>query len=102
MKQLTNWIFEDNLAAFLVVLGWITDYDCAFDDWEVIQHGVLHSDKESNIWYDYEFPSRISATFQIAKDHGSGVVFLRLAIPDEIEAQVTLAINMCAHFTISQ
>jgi hypothetical protein len=94
-----NWIFEENLEPFLIALGWITGSDFGPEDWSAVAIGVQDTDEEADRWYDY--PLADATRVAITRDPGSGVVHLRVDVPDWQHREVGLAFEIFGHFVVA-
>ena len=100
--MIANWLFQDNLDAFLTVLCWLTDYDVAPDELAIIANGVRETNAEANQWYGHEFAGKQHVEFSLAVDPGTSVVHVRIHAPAELTAQIETAIAIFAHFHFQQ
>jgi len=101
-QTVKGWISEDNLEAFLTVIGWLAGCDFDPPDWDAISMGMLRSDYEANSWYDYEFFGKSKACLRLAKDPGTCVVFVEITLPVELVTRVKLSIDIFAHFHLQE
>ena len=79
--MVTDWIFEDNLRAFIVAIAQFAGYRLDQDDWLAIRSGIEGTDEEAGNWFDYEFPGWHGLRFWLARDPGTAVVHARVAAP---------------------
>jgi hypothetical protein len=100
--ELRLWVYEDNLRAFLTVVGWIVGYSFDADDWFAVSSGVRESDAEANQWYEYELVGDHRAALRIGIDAGAEVVHVRCDVSPELQSQVRLASEIFAHFRVSE
>src|SRR4051812_26294018 len=98
--MVTDWIFDDNLKAFLTALGWIAGYPFGPDDWEAVSCGVRENDGDDERWFEYEFSGPHPAVIRLAPDSGTCVVRVQISTPAEVEPQVRLAVAIFQHFRI--
>ncbi len=82
--MVADWLFKDNLQAFLTVLSWLASYDIAPDELAVIEDGVRGTDADKNQWYDFEFAGKKRVKFSLAIDPGTSVVHVRLDAPADL------------------
>jgi len=95
---IADWLYDDNLAPFLTVLCWLTDYDVAPDELAIIKDGVRETDAEKNHWYDYEFVGKQLVKFSLAADPGTSVVHVRIQSPIDLRPKIETAIAIFARF----
>jgi hypothetical protein len=98
---IADWIFEENLAAFLMTLGWIIGYEVEDEELAVIAYGISDSDGDHDRWYLHELIGNHRAQLMLACDQGCGVVQVRVDGPIELEPQVELAIQIFNRYHVS-
>lgn len=97
-----DWIFDDNLKAFLTVLSWEAKYDADPDEFSIIELGVRETDAEAHRWYSYEFTGRDRIAFSLAVDPGASVVHVRFEAPAIIVPRIEATIAIFAHFIVQK
>lgn len=101
MRDVANWIFDENLAVFLDTMGYIVGYH--FDPAEVdaIKAAVRKSDGDAELWFNYPVAGCTCACeLRLALDYGSSVIQVRISLPELQGAQAEVAIYMCQCFNI--
>jgi hypothetical protein len=69
-----NWIYLENLQAFIDFLAGCVAYRLLPDEMLAIEYGVKYSDYDANQWYDYEFDGSEVLRLRLARD-GSMLAF---------------------------
>lgn len=100
--EIQRWILEENVEPFLIVLGWIVEYEFDEADADGIMPTLARTDAEADKWCDYEFDGKNSCKFKLAKDVGSSVVLVRLEVAQDIESKVRLAIEIFSTFRVNR
>ncbi len=98
----TEWLYRENLAAFISVLGWLAEYDTAPDELTAIDYGVRETNAEADQWYEYEFVGLHRIAFSLAADPGTSVVHVRIEAPTDLKPKIDMAIAIFAHFHLQQ
>jgi hypothetical protein len=88
-------ILPDNLEPFLTSLSWLVGYSIDEDDWQAINNDLLDGGGGS-----YQFAGNQTMNLEVAEDRDSGVMSVTVAVPQELEPQVELAIAIFKHFRL--
>lgn len=80
-----NWIIDDNLEPWLVVVAGFVGAHFDANDRAAIEGGVDGTDVERDAWFEYAFSGTATLNVRLARDPGSSVVFVeaRPAEPDD-------------------
>lgn len=76
------WIFKENLIPCLLMLSRIVEY-YDFENYELdkIKLGLLNTNIDEDLWFEYSFYGTTKLTFKICNDEeGSGIIFLQVLI----------------------
>ncbi len=98
--MLADWVFADNLRAFLMALSWFLGHPFDDDNWTASHHGVEGTDEEAGRWFDYEFTGEHTARLRLAADRGTSVIHVRVEVPATAEPKVEAAISIFQHFRV--
>lgn len=99
MRALGDWIYDENLAAFLDTLGYIVGYQFDPVEIEVIEEKVRGSDVDADRWFDYPLAGhKCACELSLAQDYGGCVINVRLSLPESQCAQAEVALYMCQCF----
>jgi hypothetical protein len=96
--MVTDWIFEDNLRAFVLAIAQFAGYPFDEDDWLAIRSGIEGTDEEAGHRFDYEFPGRHVLRFWLARDPGTAVVHARVEAPPGVVPKVEAALQIFQFF----
>jgi hypothetical protein len=97
-----DWIFDDNLPAFLTTIGWIIGCELDNEERADITSGVAESDGDHDKWFQYELKGDSPARLELACDHGCGVVQVRIEVPQALEERVKLAIQIFNEYHVTR
>jgi hypothetical protein len=99
--MISDWIFEDNLTAFLTIVAEHAGYDLLADETTAVLHGVRDSDSEAGRWYEYEFTNDRFVKLRFARDIGTRVVHVTFESDDHLAliAAVVIGILQTYHLT---
>ncbi len=81
--EVTTWIVEGNVGAFLRHLANVAEYTFDDDDATTIRHGLSATDDEAGVWYDYSFHGERRIDFALARcspNAGSGLVMVKVTL----------------------
>ena len=98
--MLADWVFADNLRAFLTALGWFVGCSLDDEDWTAIHRRVEGTDEEAGPWFDYDFTGEHAASLRLAADPGASVIHVRIEVPAPAEPNVEAAISIFQHFRV--
>jgi hypothetical protein len=88
-------ILQENLEPFLVTLSWLIGYSIDADDWQAINNDLLDGGGGS-----YEFAGNQRMKFDVALGGNTDVLSVTVAVPEELEPQVELAVAIFQHFRL--
>jgi hypothetical protein len=94
----TDWVRAENLRPFLLALGWAVGAEFAPGDWAAVEAGVAETDEAADRWYEFVYASPRPARLHLARTAVG--VRLRAEVPDDVAAQVRLAVGMCQQFRL--
>ena len=98
-----NWIYEENLRPMLDFASGLAGYDFGDLDWDALTLGARETDVEKHEWFSYPLVGRRSLAFEVARDPGSGVAFVRVASDDgQIELQIEAAVSLMQTYRLSR
>ncbi len=103
VEELANWIWYQNLKAFLETLALLAEYELSVDELDAIQLGVADSDTDAipERWYEYEFVGKYRVEFRIGQDQGTDVVILRLLVPPNLVDKVEVMLAIMNQYTLT-
>jgi hypothetical protein len=94
-SMVAGTILQDNLEPFLTTLSWLIGYSIDEDDWQAINNDLLDGGGGS-----YEFVGNQTMKFDVALDGNTSVMKVTVAVPEELESQVELAVAIFQQFRL--
>ena len=104
MATIANWIWLQNVRAFVDVLARLSGYELSEGEWDAIDSGVAVSDSDANPprWYSYSFEGKSKVKFDVGHDKGTNVVQIRLTAPDEIVPRIQTALELMNSYVLTK
>ena len=99
--MLGNWLAEENLLSFLIILSRQVSYDFGPDNWKAIQFGIHASSIENNSWYSHILPGTADINLQLAREDGTGLIGFRVNIPDDLERNFEFMVGILQEFKVT-
>jgi hypothetical protein len=99
---IVDWIFEDNLRALLIALGWAIGVTVTDKDWRTVAAGVLTSEFASDRWFDHSLAGTRTAKIQLARDAPHRAVQTRIESPAPDQRVVRTIVALCQCFHLSE
>lgn len=93
--MITGTILQDNLEPFLTTLSWLIGYSIDEGDWQAINNDLIDGGGGS-----YKFVGNQTMKFDVALDGNTEVIKVTVAVPEELESQVELAVAIFQHFRL--
>ena len=97
-----DWIFEENLRAWLEIVAGIVGYAFEAEDWDAVHFGLTGTDSEEGRWYRYPF-GETGVCAALARDPGTAVVACEL---DGVLAHqrdlVALAVSIAQQYQVDR
>ena len=97
----SNWIGEENLFAFLLIISNAVSYDFEPQDWKAIQFGLSESNAEKDIWFEYVLPGKSDVELQLAKEAGTALILYKFLLPDELENNYDFLVYLMQDFKVT-
>lgn len=80
------WFWSGNLKGVLTMLGSLTEYHFLNEDLDAIENGLMGTNDEKNIWYDYKFSEKNNeVSFKLAYDDEETTELIHIRIHGSIE-----------------
>jgi hypothetical protein len=95
-----NWLPEENLLSFLLLLSRLISYDFAPIDWAAIQHGIHDTSVDNDIWFSYILPGAVEIELRLAIEDGAGLFSFELGLPENLETNFTFMVTTLQEFTL--
>lgn|GEM_PF-7041426 len=96
-----NWIPEENLLPFLLLLSRLVAYDFDPVDWKAIQHGIHDTSVDGNTWFSYILPGNFDIDLRLAIEDGAGLVSFRLVLPENLENNFNFMVDILQDFQLT-
>jgi hypothetical protein len=98
-----NWILDENLGPMLEFVSGLAGYEFGDVDLDAVTLGARETDVEKHEWFSYPLVGRHSLAFEVARDPGSSVVFVRVASDeDQIEPQIEAAVSLMQTYRLTR
>jgi hypothetical protein len=111
-SRLQDWIFAENLQAFVEVLAHLAGYTLYDEeyDWVAIEAGIPETDADEDKWYSYPLLGTHPLALDVARDLGSQVVSIRVRsdaaapadLPAELAAQLHVLVLLCQSYILTR
>ncbi|WP_346320864.1 hypothetical protein [Chitinophaga sp. YIM B06452] len=96
-----NWIWKDNLLAFLLILSDIASYSFDESDWEAVKCGLTGTSDEQNTWFDYVLAGNVVISIKLANDPEEDLIIYNLSYPDTLQEKLDLLENILSKFKLT-
>lgn len=101
MVEVWGSLFEDNLLAFITIVGdlfageRVTD-----DDLIAIKYGIKGTDVEEELWFDYELEGSSRVTFSLAFEPGSSLIVVKLGVDELIKDRAEMVLDILRDYSV--